>query len=161
MTQQNTKKGLAQLWRGGMLAVVTAFALASIAGFAAPRQAQAHEMPECNPGTPRCSPSIVTCNQRRPFLYWGVGGERGCVAALQGFLHEYGDYNTTPPEYYRGAIDGLFGPETHVGVSAFQGAHDLDVDGKVGYYTWTKIHGLCAFIQSNAVGETCNENFSY
>lgn len=39
-------------------------------------------------------------------------------------------------------IDGIFGDETYAAVIAFQGYHNLSVDGIVGAETWNALQGV-------------------
>lgn len=59
-------------------------------------------------------------------LYWGSSGSD--VRLLQSKLSQWG--------YYKGAIDGVFGPETYNAVRNFQSKNGLVVDGVVGPETW-------------------------
>ncbi len=62
----------------------------------------------------------------RPTLYWGSTGSD--VKTLQWRLNQWG--------YYQGAIDGVFGAQTHQAVRWFQSRNGLRVDGVVGRQTW-------------------------
>ena len=54
--------------------------------------------------------------------------------------------------YYRGAIDGSFGPRTKASVKAFQSFGDVPSDGVIGDQTWAvSLHAASATLES-AVG---------
>jgi len=150
----NTTRTLVVRGKSMISMIAMALVVASFSMFAVPQKASAHTLPNCNPSTQRCSPTIMECEVYRPFLYWGVANQRGCVAALQGFLHEYG-------AYYRGAIDGLFGSITYEAVREFQDPGTIAVDGQVGNDTWTRIDLTCSLSPSPAVADTCNSRFEY
>ncbi|MGZ8154518.1 MAG: peptidoglycan-binding domain-containing protein [Burkholderiales bacterium] len=57
-----------------------------------------------------------------------MGSHGAHVSAIQEALKAKG--------FYRGPVDGAFGGGTHAAVSAFQRAHELEADGRVGPKTW-------------------------
>ena len=63
-------------------------------------------------------------------LEMGESGE--AVESLQRRLKELG--------YYTGVVDGYFGSSTYTAVKAFQTKNGLNVDGKAGKYTLTKLY---------------------
>lgn len=76
-------------------------------------------------GPPAANPALA----ERPTLYWGNEGPS--VRLLQWKLQQW--------DYYRGDIDGIFGPETHRAVVLFQQRNGLRVDGVVGPATWAAL----------------------
>ena len=66
---------------------------------------------------------------QKPTLYWGSTGAD--VRLLQKRLSDWG--------YYRGPIDGIYGPETWRAVRDFQSKNGLTVDGIVGPETWAAV----------------------
>lgn len=67
-----------------------------------------------------------------PLLKQGSRGD--AVRELQQFLKDQG--------YYKGSVDGIFGPQTEAAVRAFQQAHGLTVDAIVGPQTWGAINAI-------------------
>lgn len=67
-----------------------------------------------------------TLSAQRRTLYWGSRGRD--VRLVQWKLQQWG--------YYRGAIDGIYGPRTYRAVRWFQSRNGLRVDGVVGPQTW-------------------------
>lgn len=67
-----------------------------------------------------------TLSAQRRTLYWGTRGRD--VRLAQWKLQQWG--------YYRGAIDGVYGPRTYRAVRWFQSRNGLRVDGVVGPQTW-------------------------
>jgi len=65
----------------------------------------------------------------RPTLYWGTTD--GQVKLVQSRLRAWG--------YYRGPVDGVFGPETSEAVRLFQRRSGLSPDGIVGERTWAAL----------------------
>lgn len=71
-------------------------------------------------------PTDEPTGAERPILRQGASGE--AVKDLQKMLRDL--------QYYRGAIDGRFGPGTASSVRSFQNAYGLTADGEVGPLTW-------------------------
>lgn len=67
-----------------------------------------------------------TLSAQRRTLYWGTRGRD--VRLAQWKLQQWG--------YYRGAIDGVYGPRMYRAVRWFQARNGLRVDGVVGPQTW-------------------------
>ncbi|MEH2200933.1 peptidoglycan-binding domain-containing protein [Nostoc sp.] len=71
---------------------------------------------------------------KAPFLAPGSRGQ--AVRDVQSALQRLG--------FYKGAIDGIYGPRTSTAVATFQRSHRIVGDGRVGALTW-------AALQSNIV----------
>ncbi|MFJ5552672.1 peptidoglycan-binding protein [Streptomyces sp. NPDC093225] len=76
-----------------------------------------------------------------PLLYQGIQGYTLEVQELQCELN-----------YWRPSLnlaqDGKFGPATRAAVVTFQKFAGLDPDGKVGWYTWTKLDAWCNYLET-------------
>ncbi|NPV27082.1 MAG: spore cortex-lytic enzyme [Firmicutes bacterium] len=66
---------------------------------------------------------------QRPTLYWGSSGRD--VRLVQWKLQQWG--------YYRGPIDGIYGPRTFAAVKDFQRKNGLTPDGVCGNATWAAL----------------------
>lgn len=66
---------------------------------------------------------------RRRLVYEGMRGSD--VREIQTKLRQWG--------YYRGAVDGIYGPRTTAAVKLFQRRNGLRVDGAVGPQTWAAL----------------------
>lgn len=62
-------------------------------------------------------------------IYWGCTG--GDVVKVQNRLSQWG--------YYRGPVDGIYGPKTFQAVKRFQARNGLNPDGVVGKNTWERL----------------------
>lgn len=70
-------------------------------------------------------------NQNKPSRTIGLGTHGEDVKKLQTRLKEL--------NYFSGAIDGIFGPNTELALRSFQQKNKLKVDGRAGSLTWTKL----------------------
>lgn len=75
------------------------------------------------------NPPVLVAAPERGTLYWGTRGSD--VRWMQSRLRDWG--------YYRGPIDGIFGPRTAAAVRLFQRRNGLRVDGLVGRQTWAAL----------------------
>ena len=58
---------------------------------------------------------------------------------------------------YQGSIDGKLGPASKRAVSAFQAAHSLKVDGKVGAQTWAALEPYVSGAPQTAVSTSVDQ----